>query len=93
MKLLLEYQQNPGHRTANDTLQQAENVAREVYNNERVRHITFGVKKKTRGIVFGFRRVPSTMYLRKFVTPPTDNTFYGSFGGLCMLFACCSHVV
>lgn len=37
MKLLLEYQQNPGYRTAQDTLQQAEAAAREVYTNERVR--------------------------------------------------------
>ncbi|CAM9167392.1 unnamed protein product, partial [Hapterophycus canaliculatus] len=35
MKLLLEYQQEPGYRTAYETLQQAENAAREVYTNER----------------------------------------------------------
>lgn len=36
MKLLLEYQQNPRHRSANHTLQQAEEAARLVYTSERV---------------------------------------------------------
>ncbi|CAN0197450.1 unnamed protein product [Scytosiphon promiscuus] len=35
MKLLLEYQQNPGFRSAPETLLQAEAAAREVYTNER----------------------------------------------------------
>lgn len=39
MKLLLEYQQNPGYWKADDTLKEAEEVARFVYNNERVRTI------------------------------------------------------
>lgn len=37
MKLLLEYQQNPTFRDAYTTLQQAEEAAKYVYNNERVR--------------------------------------------------------
>lgn len=34
--MLIEYQQNPGHRTARKTLEQAEEAAREVYSNDKV---------------------------------------------------------
>lgn len=36
MKMLLEYQENPGHHSAESTLRQAEEIARVVYTNEKV---------------------------------------------------------